>query len=86
MSNIDSSLVILTANGLLQRSNDTTFAFRQDSNFWYATGINEPDLTLVIDGDKEYIVLPPRDEIRNVFDGKIDVDAYKKNIRYRVIF
>lgn len=77
MSKIDSSLVILTANGLLQRSNDTTFAFRQDSNFWYATGINEPDLTLVIDGDKEYIVLPPRDEIRNVFDGKIDVDKLK---------
>ena len=86
MSKIDANLVILTANGLLQRSNDTTFAFRQDSNFWYVTGLNEPDITLVIDGTREYLILPPRDEIRNVFDGKIDVDAFKKTSGIELYF
>lgn len=71
-------LIIITANGLMQRSGDTTFPFRQDSNFWYLTGVDEPDLTLVMDGDREYLILPPRDEIRNIFDGYIDTDAIKK--------
>ena len=71
-------LIIITANGLMQRTGDTTFPFRQDSNFWYLTGINDPDLTLVMDDDKEYVVLPPRDEIRNIFDGSIDVEALKE--------
>ncbi len=35
----DAALIVLSANGLLQRSTDTTFPFRQDSNFWYLTGL-----------------------------------------------
>lgn len=75
---VGSGLIIITANGLMQRTGDTTFPFRQDSNFWYLTGIDDPDLTLVMEDEKEYIVLPPRDEIRNIFDGSIDVEALKK--------
>lgn len=71
-------LIIITANGLMQRTGDTTFPFRQDSNFWYLTGVDEPDLTLVMDGDREHLILPPRDEIRNIFDGYIDVESLKK--------
>ncbi len=75
---VGSGLIILTANGLMQRTGDSTFPFRQDSNFWYLTGLNEPDLTLVMDEQREYIILPPRDEIRNIFDGYIDTDELKK--------
>ena len=75
---VGSGLIILTANGLMQRTGDSTFPFRQDSNFWYLTGLDEPDLTLVMDGDREYIILPPRDEIRNIFDGHIDAAELKK--------
>lgn len=71
-------LIIITANGLMQRTGDTTYPFRQDSNFWYLTGLNDPDLTLVMDGDRHYVILPPRDEIRNIFDGSIDNEALKK--------
>jgi Xaa-Pro aminopeptidase len=63
--------IIITSNGLLQRNNDTTFPFRQDSNFWYLTGINEPDITLVMDKGKEYLIVPPRDETRSAFDGSV---------------
>lgn len=65
--------IIITANGLLQRSTDNTFPFRQDSNFWYLTGLDDPDLILVIDKDKEYIIVPGRSDIRQAFDGSVDI-------------
>lgn len=68
--------IVLTANGLLQRNSDTTYTFRQDSSFWYLTGINEPDILLVMDKDKEYIILPERDHIQDVFDGSIKPEAF----------
>lgn len=68
-------LVVITANGLLQRTGDSTFLFRQDSNFWYLTGINEPDVTLVIDKDKEYLIVPEREETRQTFDGALEEAA-----------
>jgi len=74
---VGSGLIVLTANGLMQRSAETTYPFRQDSNFWYLTGLNEPDLTFVMDDDKEYVILPSREEIRNIFDGYIDKQTLK---------
>lgn len=65
-------LLIFTANGLLQRSGDTTFPFRQDSNFWYLTGVNEPDVILVMDGAEEYLIVPSRGAAKQIFDGSID--------------
>jgi len=67
--------IVITANGLLQRSGDTTYPFQQDTNFWYLTGIEEPDLTLVIDKNKEYLIVPEREDMRVAFDGAVDVDA-----------
>lgn len=67
--------IVITGNGLLQRNSDATFPFRQDSSFWYLTGINEPDVILVIDKTKEYLIVPERDENRAAFDGAINDDA-----------
>lgn len=67
--------IILTANGLLQRSGDTTYPFRQDSSFWYLTGIDEPDIILVMDKGKEYLIVPSRTDSRSIFDGTIDTTA-----------
>jgi len=64
--------IVLTAHGLMQRNSDTTFPFRQDSSFWYLTGIDEPDIVLVIDKDKEYLIIPKRESVREAFDGSID--------------
>ncbi|MEO8784984.1 MAG: aminopeptidase P N-terminal domain-containing protein, partial [Candidatus Saccharimonadales bacterium] len=41
--------IVITANGLLQLNSDVTFTFRQDSSFWYLTGINDPGVILVMD-------------------------------------
>lgn len=64
--------IVITANGLLQRGADSTYHFSQDANFWYLTGINEPDIVLVMDRDKEYLIVPARSASRQAFDGVVD--------------
>lgn len=66
--------IVLTANGLLQKSGDEPFPFRQDSSFWYLTGIDVPGITLVMDKGKEYLIVPPRELVREQFDGVIDFE------------
>ncbi|HET9174166.1 MAG TPA: Xaa-Pro aminopeptidase [Candidatus Saccharimonadales bacterium] len=64
--------IVITANGLLQRGGDSSFPFAQDANFWYLTGIDEPDIVLVMERDREYLIVPPRDASRSAFDGAVD--------------
>lgn len=71
-------LVVVTAHGVLQRTADTTFPFAQERNFWYLTGIDEPDIVLVLDGAEEFVIAPPVDAVRDVFDGALDAKAVTK--------
>lgn len=68
--------IVIAGNGQLQRNSDVTFPFRQDSSFWYLTGLSEPDLLLVMDKGKEYIIAPTRDESRQAFDGSLNYDEF----------
>lgn len=72
---IETSLFVFTANGLLQRGAEMAFTFAQDANFWYLTGIEDPDVLLIMDGDEEYLLMPARDTIRETFDGVLEVDS-----------
>ncbi len=67
--------IVVSANGLLQRGGDSTYAFVQDANFWYLTGIEEPDILLVMDRDKEYLVVPGRSASREAFDGAVATEG-----------
>lgn len=71
-------LIVFAANGLLQRSADTTYAFRQDSNFWYLTGIEEPDFVLVLSSDETFLIAPKRDDHRDQWDGAINKDELQR--------
>lgn len=66
--------IVLTANGLLQRSTDTAYPFKQDGNFWYLTGVDDPNIVLVIDKNKEYLIIPELSQARVAFDGPIDTE------------
>ncbi|MES2971162.1 MAG: Xaa-Pro peptidase family protein [Patescibacteria group bacterium] len=66
--------IVLTANGLMQRSTDTAYPFKQDSSFWYLTGIDEPNIVLVMDRAREYLIVPELSPTRVAFDGAIDVN------------
>lgn len=74
----DTAPIILTANGLLQQSTDSTYPFKQDGNFWYVSGINEPDITLVIDKNTEYLILPEQSNYQRYFNGAIDSSKLSK--------
>ena len=64
--------IVLTAAGMLQRGADQAFPFYQDASFWYFTGCDEPDCILVMDKDKEYLIVPERSASRIAFDGAVD--------------
>src|ERR1044071_6420531 len=56
-----------------RRSNDTHYRFRQDSDFFYLTGFEEPDSVAVIkpDAEKKYtLFVRPRDPEREIWDGR----------------
>jgi len=67
--------IVVTANGLLQRGADSAYAFAQDANFWYLTGIEEPDVVLVMDREREYLIVPSRNASREAFDGAVAEDV-----------
>ncbi len=68
--------IVVTANGLVQRAGDSAFAFRQDSNFWYLTGLRDvADAVLVMTEEKDYLILPERDAVMDFFDGAFDKQA-----------
>src|SRR5487761_1713149 len=69
--------IVIAANGLLQRASDEAYPFKQDASFWYLTGCEDPDVLLVMDKQKEYLVVPSRGTVKLAFDGAVDLDALK---------
>lgn len=76
---LNGGLVILSAYGRLQRSNDAAHPFTQEANFWYLTGIEEPDWTVVIDGfqNRSWLVMPDISDVHMTFDGGLDATRAK---------
>ncbi len=73
-----SHLLVITGNGLMQRNSDVTFPYRADSNFWYATGVEEPDVLLVMMDSEEYLILPSRSNVQEIMEEAIDVKKMLK--------
>jgi Xaa-Pro aminopeptidase len=67
------SVAIIPAAREARRSNDTHYRFRQDSDFFYLTGFEEPDAIAVIKPGEthEYVLfVRPRDPEREIWDGR----------------
>jgi len=67
------SIAIIPGAHDTTRSNDTHYRFRQDSDFFYLTGFEEPDAIAVIkpESDKKYtLFVRPRDPEREIWDGR----------------
>lgn len=77
---VPNALIFLTANGQLQKNADEGFTFRQDSSFWYFTGLDIADAVLVLNtkNDEELIILPPRASHRDQWEGAIDLTDLSK--------
>lgn len=70
-------LVIIAGNKLMQRKNDMAFGFEQEANFWYISGVEQPDCTIIYDGTrhKTWLIVPEVTEVQKMFEGNIDESA-----------
>ena len=67
------SVAIIPSAREATRSNDTHYRFRQDSDFFYLTGFEEPDAIAVInpsESPKYTLFVRPRDPEREIWDGR----------------
>jgi Xaa-Pro aminopeptidase len=68
------SVAVLRSAPERRMSHDTEYLYRQDSDFYYLTGIEEPDTTAVLrndpaDGRRYVLFVRPRDARREAFEG-----------------
>lgn len=72
-------LIMVTAYTQTQRSGDAAFKFEQEANFWWLTGIDEPDWQFIFDtkANKSWLVAPAVDAVHVIFDGGLSPDAAK---------
>ncbi|MEP6922366.1 MAG: Xaa-Pro aminopeptidase [bacterium] len=67
------SVAIIPSAREATRSNDTAYRFRQDSDFLYLTGFEEPDAIAIVAPGREQkftMFLRPRDPEREIWDGR----------------
>src|SRR5215217_7863765 len=67
------SVAIIPAAREATRSNDTNYRFRQDSDFFYLTGFEEPEAIAVVnptDENRYTLFVRPRDPEREIWDGR----------------
>lgn len=68
------NVIYLKGSELMYRyQTDYEFPFRQESNFWYLTGVDEPDYHMILDLKTEtyHLFAPKRDEHYGVWHGHI---------------
>ena len=68
------SAVVIAGASTQYRNADSSHAFRQDSNFWYLSGFNEAESTLVLlvnekNNVKSIAFVPEKDELKEIWDG-----------------
>ena len=75
----ENSVAVLFANPIRNRSNDVSYEYHQDPNFYYLTGLNEPHSMLLLFKEErevggmktnEILVVQNRDPHRETWDGK----------------
>jgi Xaa-Pro aminopeptidase len=66
-----SAVAVLPAAPVFLRNGDVDHEYRQDSDFFYLTGFDEPESVLVLDAQerKTLLFVRPRDRDREVWDG-----------------
>ncbi len=62
------------------RNFDVDYAFRQNSDFLYLTGVEEPGCHLVLDGAREILLVPRVDAHHRVWEGHVPGPAEAKRL------
>jgi len=70
---LDDSVILVSSSNIKFRNSDADYPFRQDSNFYYLSGFNEPESIIVIRPSAEkrkYVIFcRDRDPLREQWDG-----------------
>jgi len=70
---LEDSIVVVASSSIKSRNSDSDYPFRQDSNFYYLSGFNEPESIIVIrpfaENKKFVIFCRERDSLREQWDG-----------------
>ena len=70
---LDDSVILLSSSNIKSRNSDSDYPFRQDSNFYYLSGFNEPESIIVIRPSakkRKYVIFcRDRDPLREQWDG-----------------
>lgn len=76
-ASLKGGVAVMVAYAEMQRSNDMAFAFEQEANFWWLTGIEEADWWLIVDASrhKSWLVAPSVSQSHQIFDGTTSPDA-----------
>lgn len=81
----DGSLVVLASASERLRNGDSHYPFRQDSDFHYLTGLDEPNAVLVLapgrDAGQQLLFLRPNDPEREQWDGpRLGLDGAREQL------
>ncbi|PRY88952.1 aminopeptidase P N-terminal domain-containing protein [Mongoliibacter ruber] len=90
------SAALFFNNPVKNRSNDTEFTYRPNSDFFYLTGFREPNAALIIfqtaqdfNGKKvtEIVYVQPRDPLREQWDGeRLGIEGVKEKLGFEQVF
>lgn len=70
--------IVITASAMVQEATTEPYPFRQDGNFWYLTGLDDPEFLLVMDKGKEYLIVPDRGAWLEASGGVVSFDDIKR--------
>ncbi len=73
-------LIHLQGGKPVPRNFDVEYAFRQNSDFLYVTGVEEPGCHLVLDGARETLLVPRVDAHHRVWEGHVPGPAEAKKL------
>ena len=69
----ENSVLLIPGADTQYRNADSSFPFRQDSNFFYMSGFCEPASLMAIvnnkDGINSIVFVPPKDKLKEIWDG-----------------
>ncbi len=72
LANIKSDLILIAANSKILKTPDNPFQFKQEANFWYLTGIEDPDIVLLVDSQGAYLIKPRMTSYQRIFEGELN--------------
>ncbi len=64
-------VIVVSAYASMQRSGDAPARFTQESNFYWLSGVVEPDWVLVIEPEVSWLIAPQVDAVHELFDGSL---------------